>query len=140
MEGDGGHIEQSDECRRKYMLARVLLHMVTPTRWVDQAANAGSPLGRFICFEVVDNSSIFRLNYFGHAQLGRVTRTFQRNPPRVIYLTAAGGVKRRAIEEHSMAAVDFGRRHDFRNLALELIQKRIVIIQPLSHNQNLHAS
>src|SRR5215469_15089916 len=110
----------------------MLLHVVPPACGINQAPNPSSPLRRSVGLDIVHHPAILSLGDLGYAQLCG-TPLPRGQPPCVVYLSAAGGIERGAIKVHTMAPIDFRRRNHFRDLAFKLVQKRIVIIEPVRH-------
>jgi len=130
MERDGRHIEEPDEGGRQNVLARMLLHVIAPTRIVDPAAHLHSLLRRLLGLQVVNNSAVFPFLHLRHAE-PRIGRGFQ--PAGVKDLASAGGIEGGAIKNDAVPRVDGGRGNDLDNLAIKLTQKRIVVVQTLAH-------
>ena len=80
------------------MLTRVLLHVIAPTLSVNQSMNPAALLNRRGSLQKVQDLPVFLLRYFDDAQLGTFCLPGRNDPARVKHLPAAGGIKRRAIE------------------------------------------
>jgi hypothetical protein len=120
MKGHGGKPEQLKECRRKQVLAGVLLHVVDATWPIDGASHlAWFNRGGRVMHDTMAVVSIRHFDHIRTAQLSRIVR-----------LPARGGVKRGAIEDDAPSLAEVFRigfaRQDIR---VELAQKRVVVIK-----------
>jgi len=50
-----------------------------------------------------------------------------------MHLPAAGGIKSRAVEEHSVVRVNFRGGYNLSDFTFEIVEERVVIIEPVRH-------
>jgi hypothetical protein len=135
VERDGMEIEQADERGGEHVLPGVLLHVVTPARGVNLAADEGSGLHiLYRRFEVVDDLAVFGVSDFGDPHLGRVVRIASKDPSCVEDLSAAGGIKGGTVENQR------GTRSFCRlaNFGVEVVEERIVVVEARGHGKTFN--
>src|SRR5215467_10610438 len=118
-------IEQANECRRKHVLAGVLLHVVAAPRGIDQTDNI------LAFFQLLRNNmkdlAVFFLGHFGYWHFPVVG---QDKFAGIENLSAARGIKRCAIQHYGDTSVPFG---GLEHTRVEAIKKGIVIVEALRH-------
>ena len=139
VERHGRHVVQPHERGRQHVLSRMLLHVVTAARGVNQAMDAGPRLEVFGRFHVVDDFAIFGLGDFGDAQLGGVRWTFilcagrcrvlENDPAGVEDLPAAGGIERGAVENQRRAR----RLAYLPHFGVEVVEEGVVVVETVGH-------
>ena len=76
----------------------------------------------------MDDAAVCRVGNFGH---GELFITGQNDSP-VVYLAAAGGIERGAVQ-HDPRPWAF---HDLPHFGIEIVEERVVVIEALCHAQN----
>ena len=111
------------------MLSSVLLHVIPPAGGINLATDSapGPDLLRW-CFQIMDDVAVFRVGYFGHNELFVTGR----NDSPVVYLAAAGGIERSAVQHYPR----FWAFADLLHFGIEVVEERVVVIQALCHAQN----
>src|SRR5262249_37278334 len=100
VEAARGHLEQPNESRRKYMLSRMLLHVVATPGRIDRALNC-SAYGEGLRDEVEDAPIVF-VGDFCHRNLP----AGDQERAGIVHLSAAGRIKSSAIQNESRFRID----------------------------------
>src|SRR5437867_2518384 len=103
----------------------MLLDVVTPTAGVHGAVHCRAD-GNRRCSEV-ENAAVFFVGYFADRQLALV---FKEKPARIVNLTAIRRIKGRAIENDGVPAFAL---HRFEHTSVEVVEKRVVIVETVGH-------
>jgi len=109
------------------MLSRVLLHVVATPAGIDRTMNSSSR-SQGLPSEV-QNTAVFLVRDFRNRYFPLV---HQHQPAGIVYLAAAGGIKRSAVENDGMFALALNR---FDDLGIEGVKKRVVIVETVSHEK-----
>src|SRR5215469_6472927 len=116
-------IEQANECRRKHVLAGVLLHVVAATRGIDQTNNA------LAFFQLLRNNmkdlAVFFFGYFCYWHFPVVG---QDKFAGIENLPAASRIKRGAVKDYDSFPVSLSA---LKHICVEAIKKGIVIVEAL---------
>ncbi len=102
------------------MLSGVLLHVISAAIEIDTAMHRRAhdrQLRRR--FQVVNDPAVFRFGNFGDAQAGSRR---QRQPSRIVHLTAAGGIKRSFAQDDGGAWLFRRRRRDLLDHRIKFVQ------------------
>src|SRR5580698_3457092 len=116
------------------MLSGVLLHMLAAAFGIDATANAnadGRQLGWRL--DVMQYSAVLCVRYFCNSQ---TLRTFEREPPGVVHLTAAGGIERRLAQDNGWPWLLRRRRYDGFNHGIEFVGLGIVVVKAFGHSES----
>src|SRR6266700_273134 len=108
------------------MLARVLLHVITTAHGVNAALNRrsfGNRLGG-----VMKDAALIFISHFDHGYFPFVREDEQAC---IVHLPATGGIKRSTIQHDGVLAFAF---HGFNHASIEVVEKRIVIVESLGHS------
>src|SRR6266853_5367882 len=135
VERDGRHLVALDKSCRENMLSGVLLHVVAAAFRINTAADPDARNRQLRWrFQVVKNPAIFRIRNFRYPQaLG----PFEREPPRVVNLPAAGWIERSFPQDDSRARLLSGGRCDLFDNRIEFVHFRTVVVKAPSHDEEI---
>jgi hypothetical protein len=104
--------------------------MITPTASVNQPTNSTAGLNSRWIVQKMQDVSVFSFRDFRDAQPAGFWLSSRNDPPSVKHLSAAGGIKRGAIQNEGRTRIH---RSDIAYFRVELVQEGVVIIKVLSH-------
>src|SRR4051794_4924426 len=107
----------------------MLLHVIATPLHVNGAPNPGALLEIRPSVDVVQNPSVFPVDNFAYPKF----LTARAHPPGIENLAAAGWVESSLIQQDSRTLRRIIGRNNVDDIGVEFIQKRVAIIESMSH-------